>query len=205
MVDNKYFEQAAKQEIEKTLKLKDYTSVIPSTLAAELMCSFHTIDVKFVLINDEEKQIKGILPKRAEELSTGYDVFNSGPDIELQPMEHKLIPLGFKSFIPIGYWLYLVPRSSTHAKRHLHTLYGVIDESYEGQWYFSAQYVPNWTMSKGTGGPVTIAHGDAIGQIIVMPRYNMNISEVTSEEYDALCKDRGALRGAGGFGSTGVK
>lgn len=158
------------------------------------------ISVKFTLINDAEKNITGILPKKSEELSTGYDVFNAGADLIIKPHEYKLIPLGFKSFLPEGWWLYLAPRSSTHAKKHMHTLYGVIDESYEGLWYFSAQFIPS---NCSVNQELKINHGDAIAQIIVMPRYSMNIEEVSNEEYNNLCKNRGAKRGEGGFGSTG--
>jgi len=159
------------------------------------------IDVKFNLVNDKEKQIFGILPKRAEHLATGYDAFNCGPDLAIKPFEHVLIPLGFKAFIPEGWWLFLAPRGSTHAKKHLHTLYGVIDEGYEGNWFFSSQYIPIQKVY-GKDPVLKIKYGDAIAQIIVMPRYEMNIVEATDDEFKKLCMGRGAMRKAGAFGST---
>lgn len=158
------------------------------------------IDVKFQLINDESRKVYGFLPQKAEPLSTGYDVFNAGPDVIFHQFEYRLIPLGFKAFIPSGWWLFLAPRSSTHAKRHMHTLYGTIDESYEGEWYFSAQHVPHNIETQ----KLHIKHGDAIAQIIVMPRYGMKIYQVSDEQYKDLCKNRNGERGAGGFGSTGA-
>jgi len=53
--------------------------------------------------------------------------------------------------------------------------------------------------------PLVINFGDALGQIIPVERKEMKVTEVTNEEYDALCKDRNAQRGAGGFGSTDKK
>ena len=188
------------------------------------------VDVKFCLINDDEKNIHGILPKRAEDLSTGYDVYNAGPDLTCYPKQYQLIPLGFKAYIPQAYWLFLVPRSSTHAKKNMHTLYGVIDCSYENVWYFSAQYLPDCEIQqrikKGkqpinsnslikneqiieynndyeeVANTLTIKHGEAVAQIIVMPRYEMQVNEINEEEFAKLCKERGAKRGLGGFGST---
>jgi len=185
------------------------------------------VNIKFCLINDDEKNIHGILPKQAEDLSTGYDVYNAGPDLTFYPKQYQLIPLGFKAFIPSYYWLFLAPRSSTHAKKNMHTLYGVIDCSYENVWYFSAQYLPQNEMRREkpveqlaikdnligySYGPndyhpevantLTIKHGEAVAQIIVMPRYEMQINEINEEEFAKLCKERGGKRGLGGFGST---
>ncbi len=166
------------------------------------------IDVSFCLKNDTEKNIIGKLPTQAIEYSTGYDVYNAGPDLTFQPFEYKLIPLGFKTFIPPAWWLFLMPRSSTHAKKKMHTLYGVIDENYEGDWYFSAQFIPqlvdgNYNSLTYTGEPLTILQGDAVAQIVVQPRYTMNIHEVSEDYYKSICEIRNGQRKAGGFGSTG--
>lgn len=166
------------------------------------------IDVAFCLINDEEKNINGKLPTQAIEYSTGYDVYNAGPELVFEPFEYKLIPLGFKTFIPPGWWLFLAPRSSTHAKKCMHTLYGVIDENYEGMWYFSAQYIPrletgNYNSLTYTGAPLVISKGEAVAQIIVQPRYTMEIREITEDYYKEISEIRNGQRKAGGFGSTG--
>jgi dUTPase len=92
----------------------------------------------------------------------------------------------------------LRPRSSSFAKKNLHALYGVIDEDYEGQCVFAAQYLPE----KSTDYLV-IQEGEAIGQIIPVRREEMIVERVTNEEYEKLCKGRQATRGSGGFGSTG--
>jgi dUTPase len=92
----------------------------------------------------------------------------------------------------------LRPRSSSFAKKNLHALYGVIDEDYEGNCVFAAQYIPHdYTVA------LEIQEGEAIGQIIPVKRQEMIVERVTNEEYEKLCKGRQATRGSGGFGSTG--
>jgi dUTPase len=172
--------------------------------------------VYFNILNDENKNIYGFLPEKAENLSTGYDVRNAGPDIELYPFEKALIPLGFRSITPEGYYFELYPRSSTFHKKSIHSLYGVIDESYENYWYFSCQYIPEsyfseiFRKNKGEFAcvgwefkPIKIFHGDRIAQIILRKRHEMTPKEITNEEFEKVVKERGGKRGLGGFGSTG--
>lgn len=154
------------------------------------------------LVNNKE-----FLPTKAEPLATGWDV-RAAKSIRLLPFEKKLIPLGFRSFCPEGWWFELKPRSSTFGKKDLHCLYGTIDESYQGELLLACQYIPE-AISKYDGessfsdaGSLSINFGDALGQIIPVKRKEMIVEEVSNEEYDALCKDRNAIRGAGGFGST---
>ena len=72
------------------------------------------------------------LPTKAvnDPSATGWDVracFEDKKSITIKPFEYIKIPLGFRGFCPEGYWYELRPRSSTHAKKHLNSLYGVID------------------------------------------------------------------------------
>lgn len=140
------------------------------------------------------------LPTRGTEKSTGWDV-RSTASLIIRAGEYAKIPLGFRLFCPPGWWMELRPRSSSFAKKNLHALYGVIDEDYEGQLVFACQYVPE----RGWNYPLEelyINEGEAIGQIIPVKRQEMIVERVTNEEYEKLCKERSASRGAGGFGST---
>jgi len=174
------------------------------------------VDIYFNILNDDEKNIYGYLPEKSEELSTGYDVRNAGPDIKLLPFQKALIPLGFRSLIPEGWYFELYPRSSTFHKKSVHSLYGVIDESYENYWYFSCQYIPERASYIGIdnnkvfhthfqGKSLEILHGDRIAQIILKKRYNFKPTDISDKDFDKMVKDRGAKRGLGGFGSTGDK
>ncbi len=182
--------------------------------------------VHFNLVSTDN--IKGCLPQQSENLSTGFDVRNAGPNLTIRPFQRVKIPLGFRAFIPSGWWFKLVPRSSTFTKKQLHCLYGTIDESYEGQWLFAAQYIPSIEFSPddiqirdtpdGTRNNyfsflkevcekniLHIEHGEKVAQIIMQPRYRFTPAATTDDEFSNLVKHRDADRGAGGFGSTGDK
>lgn len=179
------------------------------------MDGYHIPIYKFALREDlkEEKQF---LPTRAEPTATGWDVRAAMPDrkpLVIRPLELAKIPLGFRGFCPPGWWYELKPRSSSFAKKSLHALYGTIDETYEGELVFACQYIPpfhhsypRWSQDIYdylSDNNLEINFGDAIGQIIPVRREEMVVQDITNADYDALCKQRDAVRGAGGFGSTG--
>ena len=138
------------------------------------------------------------LPIKGSERASGWDV-RSVRTVILDPYNYTKIDLGFRMFSPPGWWMELRPRSSTFAKKHLHALYGVIDEDYEGQCVFACQYLPMDRIN----GQLIIEPGEAIGQMIPVKRQEMIVERVSNEEYESLCKNRNTSRGSGGFGSTG--
>lgn len=168
------------------------------------------------------------LPTKGESKASGWDV-RSTVDLKLKPYEKVLIHLGFKAFCPEGYWFELKPRSSSFAKKHLNSLYGTIDETYENEVMFCCEYAPPMNflfseikkqcygnsdvsihklhfeeyMYKVNSGlfDLNIKAGDPIAQIIPVKRQEMNISLTTEEEFNELCKQRASER-KGGFGST---
>lgn len=149
------------------------------------------------------------LPCRGSERASGWDV-RAASNYTIKPSEYAKIDLGFKMFSPEGWWMELRPRSSSFVKKQLHALYGVIDEDYEGQCIFAAQYNPaeserSRNSISGNLPDIIINAGDAIGQIIPVRRQDMLVEQVSKEEFDLLCKQRNAKRGAGGFGSTDGK
>jgi len=140
------------------------------------------------------------LPQRGSSHAAGWDV-RAAEDTVIYKGSYALIPLGFKCLLPEGWWLEVRPRSSTFAKKHIHSLYGVIDIDYEGRCFFACQFV-NDPLSNDSSG-VTIDKGERIGQLIPHRVNDMKATIVSNDEFAALCKTRGMLRGAGGFGSTG--
>ena len=169
---------------------------------------------KFALREDivEEKQF---LPTRVESKATCWDVKAAFPDrgsLVLKPFQKAMIPLGFRTFCPDGWWFRLNPRSSTYGKKHLGSLYGIIDETYEGELIFACQYLPSIDVTPSVDGNVfynkswtqslTIKFGESIGQIYPVHRDEMTVVEVSNEEYDLLCKNRNGERGTGGWGSS---
>jgi len=163
---------------------------------------------KFALMDDAQ-----FLPSREHDTDTGWDV-RAAEEFTLKPFDHALIPLGFQMLVPQGWWLELRPRSSSHAKKNLHCLYGVIDEGYREQCYLSAQYIPpmhlisvppdNYLkMEYGYNIPeLVIERGERIGQVIPVRRQEMIVEEVSGAEFRRLSKERAGNRG-GGLGSTG--
>lgn len=177
---------------------------------------------KFAIMEDLKDMGDLFIPSRATPKSTGWDVKAAWVDKKSHQInfgEHIKIPLGFRTFAPEGWWYELKPRSSTFGKKKLHSLYGTIDEDYEGQLIFACQWLPDFELqcygdawdtgtisfvvTKDEKPRLTIDFGEAIGQIIPVKRQEMITESISNEEFEKLCKDRAAIRGAGGFGSTG--
>jgi len=143
------------------------------------------------------------LPTRAEPTATGWDV-RAAERIELNPFDKAKISLGIRCFAPPGYSLELRPRSSTFAKKNLSALYGVIDNGYENYLLFACQWIPEMEKLNNRNYPkvLLIEKGDRIGQLVPVKLQEMNVEKVSADEFDLLCKNRGGVRGTGGFGST---
>lgn len=170
------------------------------------MESLITPKFSFCLVGDVDDSF---IPTRSEPTATGWDV-RAAKDIRLYPTQIARIPLGIKCFAPHGWWLELRPRSSTFAKLDIHSLYGVIDNAYEGELIFACSYLPNFLLWNGDKwikrmDSLEITKGDRIGQLVPKKLQEMNVSKVSEEQFKALCEARGAMRGAGGLGSTGNK
>jgi dUTPase len=165
---------------------------------------------KFAIREDLKNCGTSFVPKRATPLAAGWDVRaairEAGGKLIVKPNEYVKIPLGFRTFAPDGWWYELKARSSTFGKKSLHSLYGTIDEDYEGELIFAAQYLPEkghaYVETLLTPNNLVIEFGEAIGQIIPVKRKEMIVETISNEEYDRLCQERNAQRGAGGFGST---
>lgn len=150
----------------------------------------------------------------------------------LKPFEYFKISLGFRIFAPEGWWLSLHPRSSTFIKKHINALYGVVDEFFSDTCHFCALYIPeniwepvydvaDYPEKKNINfykqersflfNPQKVIHvedapkiefGERIGQLIPVKRQEMEVSQISNEEFDRLVSERG---GRAGFGSSGNK
>lgn len=166
---------------------------------------------KFALREDLKDQ-PTFLPTRAETKASGWDVRAAIIEpLIVKPFEYVKVPLGFRAFCPEGWWLELKPRSSTFAKKNLHALYGTIDETYEGEMIFAAQWIPRESRILDNDclyshqlkdNELIIKPGESIGQLLPILRQEMTVEGISNEDYDILCAARNAQRGAGGFGST---
>jgi len=132
------------------------------------------------------------LPAYATADSAGLDLLAAITDpIVLQPGERKLVPTGLALALPAGFEAQVRPRSGLALKHGVTVLNspGTIDADYRGE-------VGVVLINHGQV-PFTINRGERIAQMIVA-----TYARVAWQATDDLSETQ---RGAGGFGSTGVK
>lgn len=131
------------------------------------------------------------LPAYATAGSAGLDLLAaSDADIELQPGQRTAVPCGISLALPEGYEAQVRPRSGlalTHGVTVLNAP-GTIDSDYRGE-------VKAILINLGQV-PFRIAHGMKIAQLVIARLERAALDEVS--ELPA------SVRGAGGFGSTGL-
>ena len=116
-------------------------------------------------------------------------------EMVLRPGESVLLPSGIKVKVPSGYMLQFTNKSGVAAKKHLIVGANTVDVGYEGECHINLHNVSTRNQ--------TIYAGDKIVQGILIP-VNFAQTEVVDDE-DALFGDSRSERGAGGFGSSGLK
>ena len=132
------------------------------------------------------------LPQYATALSAGMDLRANIPEpVTLKPMERRLIPTGLFIALPPGFEAQVRPRSGLALKHGITVLNtpGTIDADYRGEVMvllvnFSAE-------------DFVVADGERIAQMVIARH-----EQAEWEETDQLDE---TVRGAGGYGHTGVK
>lgn len=135
---------------------------------------------------------KGELPKYETTFASGFDVrAQLSQSIELLPGQSCMVPTGLSFEIPVGYEIQVRPRSGLAAKKGITVLNtpGTVDADYRGE-------VKVILINLGTETFV-INDQERIAQMILCP-----VVQAQMELADELSD---TLRGAGGFGSTGVQ
>ena len=127
------------------------------------------------------------LPNYAHPGDVGMDLY-SLDHVVLNPGEHVFIYHGFAFEFPEGYAAIIKDKSSL-SKAGLHTMGGVFDAGYRGEYN-------THLVNLGTE-PYTIEKGDKVSQVVIYP---VEIAELV--ETDTLSE---SARGEGKFGSTGKK
>ena len=132
------------------------------------------------------------LPEYATSGSSGMDIraYLEAP-ITMQPLERVLVPTGLFIELPQGTEVQIRPRSGLAIKQGITCLNspGTIDADYRGEIKVLLVNLSN--------EPFSIEPGERIAQMVVAKH-----EQVEWEEQSALSESE---RGAGGFGSTGVK
>lgn len=150
----------------------------------------HSIDLRIL---DARLGAEFPLPDYATAGSAGMDL-RAMPEapIEFAPGDSELVPTGLAIHIgDPGLAAVILPRSGLGHRQGLvlGNLVGLIDADYQGPLMISV-----WNRGKA---PFTIAPGDRIAQLVVLPIARVGFRIV--DEFAA------SDRGAGGFGHTGTR
>ena len=143
------------------------------------------MEINIKLLNKNAK-----VPTRGSEYAAGYDLYAATDyDIEIAPHSTVKISTGISVELPNGTFGAIFARSGLATKKGLRpaNCVGVCDSDYRGEYI-----VP---MHNDTDEVMTIASGERIAQLIVMPFVGIEFNIV-----DELTETK---RGDGGFGSTG--
>lgn len=131
------------------------------------------------------------IPAYAQPGDAGADL-RSSEALVLEPGQRALVGTGISFALPEGYVAFVVPRSGLAVRHGITVLNapGTIDAGYRGE-----IKVPLLNTDQHTA--FTIEPGDRIAQLIVMP--------VSQASFVPVAELSESTRGAGGFGSTGVR
>lgn len=140
----------------------------------------------------------GKMPTKGSAGAAAFDCYAS-EDIDVEDFP-RLIGLGFALELPPGYHAKIFPRSSTGLKTGLRqpNSCGIIDSDYRGE--VKAMYESKLNASYEGGCGCTVQHikaGDRIAQMLI--ERNVDVEFVVVDELSETD------RGAGGFGSTGIR
>lgn len=150
----------------------------------------HEVEVLFTWL-DPEGSGDLQLPHYASEQAAGMDVAAAvRVPVVIEPGEIELIPTGFAVALPPDFELQVRPRSGLAVKHGISIINapGTIDADYRGE-------VKVGLVNLGRD-PFTIVRGDRIAQLILAPVCRAKLQVVTSLDQ--------TVRGAGGFGHTGI-
>jgi dUTP pyrophosphatase len=144
--------------------------------------------MKVALINKSKYPAPAYATAHAAGLDLRADIQES---IELKSLERVLVPTGLFMELPVGTEAQIRPRSGLAFKNGITVLNtpGTIDADYRGEIKVLLVNLSN--------EPFTIEPGERIAQMVVAKH-----EQVEWEEQNVLSESE---RGAGGFGSTGVK
>lgn len=132
------------------------------------------------------------LPNYETIASAGMDLrANLSEPIVLEPLQRALIPTGLFIELPIGYEAQVRPRSGLALKKGITCLNspGTVDADYRGEIGVILANLSNETF--------VVENGERIAQMVIAKHERAEWVEV-----EVLSETE---RGAGGFGSTGVK
>ena len=126
------------------------------------------------------------LPEYVHLGDVGMDLF-SREEYDLKPGEARVFFLAFALEFPVGYAAIVKDKSSLPKKASIHTMGGVYDAGYRGEYNVNLINLGKETYH--------ISKGDKLAQLVVLP-----VEICKLEEVEDL---NDSTRGEGRFGSTG--
>ena len=134
------------------------------------------------------------MPAYETDLAAGVDLraaIAADTPLILKPGERTLVATGFAMALPPGYEAQIRPRSGLAYKHGITVVNtpGTVDADYRGE-------VKILLINHGTDA-FTINRGERIAQMVIAP-----VTQAQFASVDSLSETK---RGAGGYGSTGVK
>ncbi len=121
---------------------------------------------------------QAIVPTRKHADDAGLDIYANG-NHTIPPLSHDIIPSGITIEVPLGYVALLKPKG-----RNDHLLgAGVVDAGYQGEILVKI-FNPVQT-------PLEIHHGDAIGQMVLLPIITPAVEEITLDHIHQEKSNRG--------------
>ncbi len=132
------------------------------------------------------------LPRYATEHSAGLDLCAAvESELTIEPGGRSLVPTGLAIALPAGYEAQVRPRSGLALEHGVTVLNspGTVDADYRGE--------VGVLLANLGEAPFTISRGMRIAQLVIAP-----VSRLVWREVDGLPP---SARGAGGFGSTGLR
>lgn len=132
------------------------------------------------------------LPSYQSDAAAGMDLrANIEEEVTLEPLQRALIPTGLFIELPQGYEAQIRPRSGLAFKHGLTVLNspGTVDADYRGEIKVLLVNLSNEAF--------VVKDGERVAQMVVAKH-----EQVIWESSDALSE---TMRGAGGYGSTGVQ
>ena len=144
------------------------------------------VEVEFLMAEGSED----LIPSRANPGDAGFDL-RSREEVTLEAGERKLIKTGLFLGLPAFYEAQVRPRSGLAYKHGITVVNapGTIDEGYRGE-------VGVILLNTDKDNAFKINRGERIAQMIIQ-----RLPEVTLKQVTILTE---TVRGAGGFGSSGV-
>ena len=147
------------------------------------------LKIKFKKMSSNAK-----LPTKGSLHAACFDVYANEIVYDEKNPRKRTVKLGFATEIPVGYRGVIVPRSNL-SKHYwiLNNSIGIIDADYRGEWLAVFTNITDnaWLY------PFPYEQGERIAQI-----YFEKVLDIDFEESEDLSETE---RGAGGFGSTGLK